>query len=115
MPASGLSDEGREVVRLAVGDLATAENDRVEGLISAQRKVEARAHEAGVVHGLKPFGGSVSGMLDSKEKFELAFEALLNGTKPSQGVRPLSGIREAYLLLTGDFEMTGMYQSQNES
>ena len=110
---SGLSDEGREVVRLAVGDLATAENDRVEGLISAQRKVEARAHEAGVVHGLKPFGGSVSGMLDSKEKFELAFEALLNGTKPSQGVRPLSGIREAYLLLTGDFEMTGMYQSQN--
>ena len=56
----------------------------MDSLISAQRKVEARAHEAGVVHGLKPFGGSVSGMLDSKEKFELAFKALLNGTNPAR-------------------------------
>ena len=110
---SGLSDEGQEVVCLAVGDLATAERDRVDSLIAAQRKVEARAHEAGVVHGLKPFGGSVSGVLDSMDKFRLAFQGLLNGGKPAEGVRPLSGIREAYMLLTGDFEMTGMFQRQN--
>jgi hypothetical protein len=110
---SGLSEEGQDVVRLAVGDLVTAERERVESVITAQRKVEARAHENGIVHGLKPYGGAVSGVLDSMDKFRLAFEGLLHGGKPAQGVRPLSGIREAYMLLTGDFEMTGMFQRQN--
>lgn len=110
---SGLSGEGKEAVRLAVGDLVVAERDRVDSLIAAQRKVEARVHENGVVHGLRPFGGSVSGVLDSMDKFRLAFQGLLNGGKPAEGVRPLSGIREAYMLLTGDFEMTGMFQRQN--
>ena len=110
---SGLSDEGKEAVRLAVGDLVVAERARVESLIAAQRRVEARVHENGVVHGLRPYVGSVSGVLDSMDKFRLAFEGLLQGGKPAQGVRPLSGIREAYMLLTGDFEMTGMFQRQN--
>ena len=94
-------------------DLVVAERPRVESLIAAQRKVEARVHENGVVHGLRPYVGSVSGVLDSMDKFRLAFEGLLQGGKPAQGVRPLSGIREAYMLLTGDFEMTGMFQRQN--
>ena len=110
---SGLSDEGKEAVRLAVGDLVVAERARVESLIAVQRKVEARVHENGVVHGIRPYVGSVSGVLDSMDKFRLAFEGLLQGGKPAQGVRPLSGIREAHMLLTGDFEMTGMFQRQN--
>ncbi|HUV95817.1 MAG TPA: hypothetical protein VMX14_13460 [Anaerolineae bacterium] len=40
----------------------------------------------------------------------LAFEALLEGRRPPNGIRPLSGIREMYHLLSGDFEMTGIYQ-----
>lgn len=110
---SGLSDEGNEMVRLAAGDLAVAESDRVTQLIAAQRKVEARAHDAGVVHGLKPYGGSVTGVMDSMDKFRLAFDAMCNGVKPDKNVRPLSGIREAYLMLSGDYEMTGMWQGQN--
>lgn len=40
---------------------------------------------------------------------ELALEALLAGTRPPGGVQPLSGIREAYHILSGDFEMTGIF------
>jgi len=38
-----------------------------------------------------------------------AFEALLRGVRPPQGIRPLSGIREMYHLLSGDFELTGIF------
>lgn len=110
---SGLSEESREAVRFAAGDLAAADRAWVEQLLATQRKVEARAHDAGVVHGLKPFGGPVTGVLDSLDKFKLAFEGLLDGSRPAQGVRPLSGIREAYLLLSGDHEMTGVFHAEN--
>jgi hypothetical protein len=39
-----------------------------------------------------------------------AFEALMLGTRPPDGVQPLTGIRELYHLLSGDFEMTGLFQ-----
>ena len=32
------------------------------------------------------------------------------GTRPQANVAPLSGLRELYILLSGDYEMTGMFQ-----
>jgi len=43
------------------------------------------------------------------EQVELAFDALLAGIRPPGGIQPLTGIREAYNLLSGDFEMTGVF------
>jgi hypothetical protein len=46
------------------------------------------------------------------EQLEKALDALIAGTQPPSGVRPLSGIREAYVLLSGDYEMTGLFHSE---
>lgn len=43
------------------------------------------------------------------EEFTTAFNALLSGTRPERSARPLSGIREAYMFLSGDYELTGMF------
>jgi hypothetical protein len=45
----------------------------------------------------------------SLEQVELALTALVAGTTPAGDVAPLSGIRELYHLLSGDYEMTGLY------
>ncbi len=44
------------------------------------------------------------------EQIEQAFAGLLNGTRPPDGIQPLSGIRELYHLLSGDFEMAGLFR-----
>jgi hypothetical protein len=36
---------------------------------------------------------------------------MVSGTRPPDNVSPLTGIRELYLLLSGDYEMTGMFQA----
>lgn len=46
------------------------------------------------------------------ERVEQALEALIRGVRPPNGVQPLSGIRELYNLLSGDYEMTGVFQPQ---
>lgn len=46
------------------------------------------------------------------ERLEQALEALICGVRPPNGVQPLSGIRELYNLLSGDYEMTGVFQPQ---
>lgn len=43
------------------------------------------------------------------EQVTLAVEAMLSGTRPPEGVAPLTGIREFYHLLSGDWEMTGLF------
>lgn len=44
------------------------------------------------------------------EQIEQAFEALMGGTRPPGDIQPLSGIRELYHLLSGDFEMAGLFR-----
>ncbi len=48
-------------------------------------------------------------MLTSLDKAALALEGLLMGQRPEQSVQPFSGIREAYVTFSGDYEMTGMF------
>ena len=51
------------------------------------------------------FGGR-----SSLDQVSAAAEALLLGERPADGIAPLSGIRELYHLLSGDYEMTGLFR-----
>jgi hypothetical protein len=50
---------------------------------------------------------------NSLDRVKLAFEAMIQGTAPPQGIQPLTGIRELYHLLSGDYQMTGLFQRDN--
>ena len=73
---------------------------RLTDLLAAQA-------EAGAVQGVGSH--SIHGMQNGMDQVELALEAMLNGVNPPSGVRPLTGIRELYTMLSGDFEMTGRF------
>lgn len=113
LAASGLPSASRDAVRTAVGpDTTPAELD---ALIDAQRTLIAALQKDQVVTGLdRPLdGGRITGMTTGLDKVTAALEALLAGKQPPSGVRPLSGIREAYILLSGDYEMRGMFNPDN--
>jgi hypothetical protein len=44
------------------------------------------------------------------EQLQAAVEALLTGVRPANGIQPLTGVRELYHLLSGDYEMSGVFQ-----
>ena len=52
----------------------------------------------------------LTGAQTGVDQLTLAFEALLQGKRPPNGIKPLSGIRDMYNLLSGDFDMTGVFQ-----
>jgi len=49
------------------------------------------------------------GGLTGLDQVTAATEAMLLGVRPPNNIQPLTGIRELYHLLSGDFEMTGMF------
>ncbi len=59
--------------------------------------------------GMAPRGSSIQAGMTGVDRVRLAAEALLAGTKPQGDVPPVSGIRELYILLWGDYEMTGIF------
>jgi hypothetical protein len=111
LQASGLGQESQQAVRIALGDNYTPA--RLNQLIDAQRKAEAALADRNVVRGLQPTDVvRITGMLSDMDQFKAAMHSLLDPSVPlPKGVRPLTGIREAYILATGDFEMTGMFNS----
>lgn len=80
--------------------------DRIEALTARVAEHEAERTITGMG---RPPRGRVHGMTTGLDRIQLALEALLEGRRP-EGVRPLTGIREMYHLLSGDYEMTGIYQ-----
>jgi len=65
-----------------------------------------------VVKGVEaPFPNAVRGMQSSLDQVQVAIEALLAGVRPAGGIQPLTGIRELYTLLSGDYEMTGRFNA----
>lgn len=52
----------------------------------------------------------VTNMNTGLDRISLAFEALLDGVRPPDGIRPLTGIKEFYLAMSGDYEMHGVFQ-----
>lgn len=57
-------------------------------------------------------GAGVSLGRTSMEQVEAALGALIAGTRPPAGVQPLTGIRELYHLLSGDYDMHGVFQAE---
>lgn len=110
---SGLPPAAQNVVRLAVGD--ATDPARVQQLIEAQRQAYATQLDAQIVHGIKPTQGAsrINGMTSDMDKFKTALYALLNNERPASGLKPLSGIKEAYVLASGDWEMTGRFKGES--
>jgi hypothetical protein len=113
--ASGLPAASRE--RLA-NTLATKEQsfespEQVTAAIEAERSYLAKLQESQVIQigGQAPRGGGIQMGLNAMDKIALAVDALIAGTSPEKGVAPLTGIRELYMLLSGDYELTGRFQS----
>jgi len=84
----------------------------VTSAIEAERSYIASLQEDSVINigGTAPRAPNVSHMLNSLDRITIATEAMLSGVMPAEGVRPLTGIRELYTLLSGDYEMNGVFQ-----
>ena len=87
---------------------------QVVNAIEAERKYLANLTNEQVVQigGTPPRSASINFGGSGLEQISLALEALIKGIRPAQGVQPLSGIRELYNLLSGDFEMTGLFHPE---
>lgn len=119
-----LADSARQAViassglpRLAQERLSRQPFDSVEALQAAvedERKYLAALQEDQVVQlgSPAPRSPQVSGMLTSLDRIQAALEALLNGVRPMGGIQPLTGIRELYHLLSGDYEMNGVFHPE---
>jgi hypothetical protein len=84
----------------------------LEDAIDAQRQVlaELRADNVVQVGSTPPRSSGFTLGRTGLEQVTDAFDALMAGTSPPTGVAPLSGLRELYHLLSGDYEMHGLYQ-----
>lgn len=85
--------------------------DQVQAAIDAHRALVAELNAQHVVQigSTPPRSSGITLGRTSLEQVEAALEALFNGVKPPPGVAPLSGIRELYHLLSGDYEMHGIF------
>lgn len=109
LAGSGLPAAFQEVVR------AECEGKRVtpaglDAAIARQRALWARLQEDQTIQNVRPVASSMS---DGLDRVSEALTALVEGRPTQRGVRPLTGIREAYMLLSGDYEMTGMFRPEN--
>ena len=86
----------------------------LDNLLAVQRGLWAKLEAERTVQGHDaPRDGRVRGMMDSVDRLGEALTALIEGRVPQRGVRPLSGLREAYLLLSGDYEMVGVFRPEH--
>jgi len=109
---SGLSIEGQNAILSSVEDGLPI--DKAGKAIDNQRAIEAKLREGTTVNGVVP-SGRVTGMLTEVDQISLAVDAMFAGTRPPKGVAPLQGIRELYMKLSGDYEMTGGFYPENVS
>ena len=109
--------ENQEVIGLTEALAAirrVAQN--VESLTSDVTRLTAavadqEANRTIVGHGDAPQDLTIRGMRNSMDRLELAFDAMMQGTRPEGDIQPLTGIRELYTLLSGDYEMTGRFNT----
>lgn len=78
--------------------------DRLNGLLAQQEETRTVQDM-----GEAPRGPMLYGGLQGLDQVQLAVEAMIQGTRPPDGVRPLTGIRQLYMLLSGDYELTGRF------
>ncbi len=110
LASSGLPAVSAE--RLRGGEYANVE--ALEAAIEGERVYLAALQQDEVIKigGAAPRGGQVTGMRTGLDRVELALDGLLTGKRPAGGAAPLTGIRELYHLLSGDYEMSGVFQGE---
>jgi len=95
-------------------DAITRRLDDVSSMVEQLARVVLTEEEESTIEGMgreAMLPGSVlTGGQDGLEQIRLAAEAMILGTRPPGWVRPLTGIRELYNLLSGDYEMTGVFR-----
>ena len=91
---------------LSPGDLSQA--------VEAERDYLAELTQDSVIQmpGSHPRGAGQVAMRTSLDRIQTAAEALFAGERPPSDVQPLTGIRELYLLLSGDYELTGVFNPE---
>lgn len=109
LAASGLPAAFQEVVRAELAGKRVTPAV-LDAAIARQRALWAKLQEDQTIQNVRPLAGAMS---DGLDRVSEALTALVEGRPPPRGVRPLTGIREAYLLLSGDYEMTGMFRPEN--
>jgi hypothetical protein len=107
--ACGLPEATKEHLRLKT----FSSPEDVKEAIESERSYLAQLQEDSVINlpGTPPRSPSITGMRTSLDQLAIAVESLLAGTRAPE-VHPLSGIRELYHLLSGDYEMTGLYHPE---
>ncbi len=110
LAASGLPEAARQ--RLSSQTFSSPE--QVSQAITREREYLARLAQDQVIQlsGQPPRSPHLTGMRSSLDRLELAFDAMLNGVRPPDSIQPLTGIREFYHHLSGDYEMTGQFQPE---
>jgi len=85
--------------------------DDLRAAIQLQSEILADLHAERVVQigGQAPRSSGISLGRTPLEQVEQAFEAMLLGVSPPTGVAPLTGVRELYHLLSGDYDMHGVF------
>jgi len=121
-----LASERHDSQRLASDRLASERLDQLEAeskLLSDHSKrlsdqldrltrAMVAVAEDRAVKGVEPsLPGGVRGMQSSLDQVSAAVEAMLSGVRPAGNVQPLTGVRELYTLLSGDYEMTGRFNA----
>ena len=108
LAASGLPQASKD--RLALGKYDQPE--KLNAAIEAEREYLARLNQDQVIKiGGEAPRARLSGMSTNLDQIEKALDAMLAGVRPADGIPPLSGIRELYMLLSGDYEMSGLFHA----
>jgi hypothetical protein len=96
-----------------LSEMAFKTPDEVKGAIEAEHNYLAKLAEASVVKvgGIAPRSPHISMGLTGFEQVEKAVDALIMGGRPPEGIAPLTGVRELYTLMSGDYEMTGLFHA----
>ncbi len=80
----------------------------MEAAIAQARQELAALQEDGVVR-LPGQPARLTWQREGIDEIRLALEALVDGSRPPQGVHPLSGLRDLYVRVTGDYDMHGRF------
>jgi len=109
LSASGLPQASKD--RLALGRYGSP--DELQAAIDSEQGYLARLNQDQVIKiGGEPPRARISGMSASLDRIQLALDAMLAGVRPPDGIQPLTGIRELYHLLSGDYEMSGLFHPE---
>ena len=77
----------------------------IEATLALQEEASTVVHMGDAIQA-RLYGGRTG-----LDQISVALDAMLEGHRPPDGIPPLGGLRDLYMLLSGDWEMAGMFQS----